>query len=156
MINLPVGRSQKISASAVTAITLMRITRLWGYDPTPKGPGTATGFTRGGSIAATAFEDEVAAASREMVSAIPAPSITTNVDGRCVPVSWIVAPNSDRLQVTLCAALAAALTQSTFQPQSASRRLRRSHPARVRRRHDAAWHVCANGDRANGPANWSC
>jgi hypothetical protein len=28
----------------------------------------------------TVFDNEVAAASREMVSAIPAPSITTNVD----------------------------------------------------------------------------
>lgn len=62
-------------------ITLMCSNGLSGYDPTPNGPGTETGFTRGGSIAATAFVDVVAAASREMVSAIPAPLITTDVDG---------------------------------------------------------------------------
>jgi hypothetical protein len=47
----------------------------------PTGRVRKPGFTRGGSITATAFQDEVAAASREMVSAIPAPLITTDVDG---------------------------------------------------------------------------
>jgi hypothetical protein len=52
-----VGRSQKISANAV-------MTQL------PTGRVRKPGLTRGGSITATAFEDEVAAAWREMVSAI--------------------------------------------------------------------------------------
>jgi hypothetical protein len=77
-----VGRSQKISANAVMTITLMCSSRLSSCDPTPNGPVRKPGFTRGGSIAATAFEDEVAAASRERwCRPFPAPSITTDVDG---------------------------------------------------------------------------
>jgi hypothetical protein len=76
-----VGRSQKISANAVMTITLMCSSRLSGYDPTLNGPGTKPGFTRGGSITATAFEDEVAAASREMVSAISGSVDHRDVDG---------------------------------------------------------------------------
>jgi hypothetical protein len=62
-------------------ITLMCSSRLSGYDPTLNGPGTKPGFTRGGSITATAFEDEVAAASREMVSAISGSVDHRDVDG---------------------------------------------------------------------------
>jgi hypothetical protein len=108
MINLPVGDPRR---SAPAPSRRSRCCALPAY-----------------GIAATAFEDEVAAASREMVSAIPARRSPPTSTARCVPVSWIVAPNADRLHITLCAALAAALTQITFQPQPASKRVTQISP----------------------------
>ena len=79
MNTFPVRRSQKTSTSAARAIRLMRITSVCVWTQLPTGPDAAAGHARrcpGGHRRST-----MKWASREAVSAIPAPSITTSVDG---------------------------------------------------------------------------